>query len=164
MCRHFPSLTSSIKCLHGKGEKPPASLFSANDAGGVPGMCGEPSKAGHERPSQPGPQVEWPCVLVPVSGAGFSLGGLRVSLLSLPDSLFVVNMKSYPSWCPKAFSLRFYHPLSLPCPSPPPTNMLRTSSEVPSTLVQRREPNLSTETEAVPRCLWALLALSGGLG
>lgn len=83
-------------------------------------MCGEPSKAGHERPSQPGPQVEWPCVLVPVSGAGFSLGGLRVSLLSLPDSLFVVNMKSYPSWCPKAFSLRFYHPLSLPCPSPPP--------------------------------------------
>lgn len=47
---------------------------------------------------------------------------------------------------------------------PTPSHMPRTSAEVPSTFVRRREPTLSAETEAFPRHLWALLAFSGGLG
>lgn len=49
-------------------------------------------------------------------------------------------------------------------PIPTPSHGTRTSPEIPSTFVQRREPHLSAETEAFPRHLWALLDFSGGLG
>ena len=120
-----------------------------------------------------------------IGGADFSLGSWWVLLLSLPDSDFVLNMKSFPSCRPRAFSLCFYHPVpSLPLPTPPhmvpawlgppppPTtsHVFRTwlrpphpsSSTGSSTYLQK--PNLSSETEAFPRRLWALPAFSGGLG
>lgn len=104
-----------------------------------------------------------------IGGADFSLGSWWVLLLSLPDSDFVLNMKSFPSCRPRAFSLCFYHPVpSMPIPTP--SHVFRTwlrpphpsSSTGSSTYLQK--PNLSSETEAFPRRLWALPAFSGGLG
>ena len=74
----------------------------------------EPSK-----PASPGRVVVHPGPAV--WGTNFSLGSWWVLFLALPDSNFVLNMKSFPSCCSRAFSFHFYHPVpSMPNPPPAP--------------------------------------------
>lgn len=117
----------------------------------------EPSK-----PASPGRVVVHPGPAV--WGADFSLGSWWVLFLARPDSNFVFNTKSFPSCCSRAFS---FLPFLPSCPlhtHPHPLPHAWDPAEVPSPLVQRREPNLSAETEAFSGHLWALPAFSGGLG
>lgn len=77
---------------------------------GTPGFVLRSIRGGqHENPASLHLQVGWSCTLVPLFGSRLSLGSWWVLFLARPDSNFVLNTKSFPSCCSRAFFLRFYH-------------------------------------------------------
>lgn len=113
------------------------------------------------KPASPGRVVVHPGPAV--WGADFSLGSWWVLFLARPDSNFVLNTKSFPSCCSRAFSFRFYHPVpSTPIPTPSPMLGTRQRSPHPSssagspTYLRKLKPSRGTFGPFLPSL--------GGLG
>lgn len=96
-------------------------------------------------------------------GGDFSLGSWRVPLLSLLDSAFVLNMKSFPSCRPRAFSFCFYHPIPSK-PSPTPSPMLGTWLRFPHPSSSTGSPTYLRKPKPSRGVFGPFLPSLGGLG
>lgn len=113
------------------------------------------------QPASPGRVVVHPGPAV--WGADFSLGSWRVLFLALPYSNFVLNTKSFPSCCSRAFSFRFYHPVpSTPIPTPSP--MLGTWQRSPHPSSSAGSPTYLRKLKPSRGVFGPFLPSLGGLG